>query len=160
MLPKTIILILICQLEHGRWQEANEETILLLPQIAIGFNTANILHSCKFDNLKCDGLLTINLLWLEYSREHFGFSVQRQIWHEVEEDYGYFLHHVGWLKTGTNFRVFSDPNIPRIAVEELTYSLTDPRGHLPCFLGYLPFFKSLSSEWAIHFFAHVMKCQI
>jgi hypothetical protein len=62
----------------------------------------------------------MNQLWVKYSQNRFGFSIQSQIYQAVGEDYGQFCSRVGWLTYHTH-----DP------AKSLQYSLAAPIGHLP-----------------------------
>lgn len=148
-------------LANGQWQEANNETISLLSKIATGFNTDDVIYNCSFDKLRCDGLFTINQLWLQYSQGHFGFSVQRKIWHDLGENYPIFMHTLGWLGIDNPWsEMLEKPCIQVVTSDQLTYSLSSPIGHLPYFVDNLSLKTSQNSEWVIPFFAQVMKCNL
>ena len=71
-------------------------------------------------------LHTIDQLWVKYSQERFGFSVQKQIWQdcgsptEKNEDWEKFGDCVGW-RTNQEWLSYSN----------LTFALLAPQGHLP-----------------------------
>jgi GUN4-like len=66
-------------------------------------------------------LQTINQLWLAYSNDKFGFSVQREIWLGVGKNWDKFWPKIGW-KAGNNWTRYP---------QEFTWDLTAPKGHLP-----------------------------
>ncbi|MCY7278828.1 MAG: GUN4 domain-containing protein [Phormidesmis sp. CAN_BIN44] len=70
-------------------------------------------------------LQAINQLWLEYSKGHFGFSVQKQIWEESGRSYERFVEAVGWKFQDRWIRNYSD----------MTFSISAPKGHLPFLTG-------------------------
>lgn len=89
----------------------------------------------NLEKIPCDDLMYIDQLWVQYSNNRFGFSVQKEIldglggipenndWSRFEE----FGRWVGWM---------SEPNAYGLgffrAHQELYYpSLSTPRGHLP-----------------------------
>lgn len=62
------------------------------------------LRAEDFEKFPCEDLHTIDTLWVKYSKEHFGFSVQRRIWRSsgVNSDLGKFVADVGWEKLENN----------------------------------------------------------
>ena len=111
-------------LEARQWREADEETTRLM-LIAAQREKAGYLDLYAIRDFPCTDLYTINQLWLEYSRGHFGFSVQKRIWKSLlnqnksasEADFGGY---VGWRKRGT-----------WLDYDDLTFDLRSPQGHLP-----------------------------
>jgi serine/threonine protein kinase len=102
-----------------KWKAADQETWVVLCQ-ALGWSRKRYLHPYHLQELPCEDLKTINQLWVKYSQNRFGFSIQSQIYQAVAEDYGQFCDRVGWLTYHTH-----DPH------KSLQYSLTAPLGHLP-----------------------------
>ena len=68
----------------------------------------------------CTDLRTIDQLWVKYSNDKFGFSVQRRIWQEVGQDRDKFGQSTGWLL-----------NNKWLNYDDLTFELRAPAGHLP-----------------------------
>ena len=65
-------------------------------------------------------LKTIDFLWRIFSQERFGFSVQRELWLGVGQDWERLWPKIGWRdETWTRYP------------EGFTWSLAAPRGHLP-----------------------------
>lgn len=58
--------------------------------------TAGWLQEENIQEFPCPDLQTIDHLWIKYSQERFGFTVQNRIWENVGEDYGRFGDSVGW----------------------------------------------------------------
>ncbi|MGK7961586.1 GUN4 domain-containing protein [Crocosphaera sp.] len=87
------------------------------------------------DNFPCDDLRTIDQLWVHYSKEKFGFSVQKKIYMDElggTRDYNgkiweEFCDRVGWRKGGS-YVSYSDITWLRILD-------TTPVGHLPTTIG-------------------------
>jgi hypothetical protein len=73
----------------------------------------------SIENFPCTDLRTIDQLWIKYSHGHFGLTVQKLIWQEVNESYQAFGDRVGWRVKGK-----------WIDYSELTFSLDAPVGHL------------------------------
>lgn len=111
------------QLQHllaaQKWKKADLETWIVLCQ-ALGKPTKCYLHPNEIDNLPCVDLETINQLWVKYSNEQFGYSIQTQIYDSVGNDYAKFCDRVGWLTYN-----------PHNPYEGLNFSRTAPPGHLP-----------------------------
>jgi hypothetical protein len=75
----------------------------------------------------CPDLRTIDQLWVKYSNERFGFSVQQHIWQsiggnrvQIRKFGGVFGDRVGW-RTEDEW----------IAYKDLTFTLKASQGHLP-----------------------------
>lgn len=80
------------------------------------------------ENFHCQDLRTIDQLWVNYSNGRFGFSVQKHIWQDVGKHYESFGNRVGWRNNGK-----------WLSLEDITFELRAPRGHLPvvvCPLGW------------------------
>jgi serine/threonine protein kinase len=106
-------------LSRQQWKEADLETWGLLCD-AIGKRRRSYLYPQELTQLPCADLLTIDRLWVKYSKGHFGFSIQSQIYENVERDYGKFCDQIGWLTY--------NPHNPS---EGLQFKLSAPSGHLP-----------------------------
>jgi hypothetical protein len=84
-------------LSEGRWEEADRETADRMWEVA-GKWEERSLKAEDFKKFPCEDLRTIDNLWTKYSKQHFGFSIQRRIWHssDVNSNFGKFITHVGW----------------------------------------------------------------
>lgn len=119
-------------LEAKQWQEADEKTWELIKRIGDRDNSEG-LDNREMKNFSCSTLRQINDLWLNSSEEHFGFSVQKEIYISVGGkpgiwDYNAYRRYavkVGW-KEGTDKDSSGYKNF-----ENMTFSLDAPRGHLP-----------------------------
>lgn len=111
------------RLEAKQWLEANHETQRLIVEIARQnrprwlpqtkkwqksnqagqqqmLNTAQQLVALELEDLQhfpCLDLFTIDYLWLKFSEGYYGFSLQRQIWWWLDDDWEQFTQQVGWL---------------------------------------------------------------
>jgi hypothetical protein len=117
-------------LEAGQWKEADEETARFIYSL-MPYQT--YIPTLKVEEIPPGDLKIINKLWLKYSKERFGFSVQQRIWKKIlntyppkegswtnERAYAAFIDCVGWS--------FEDG---RLYYTDLKYSPTAPQGHLP-----------------------------
>ena len=71
-------------LENQQWYEADHETWKLMLKIT-NREEEGYLGLENIKNFPCEDLLTLDRLWVEYSKKHgfeFGFSVQKQIYVE------------------------------------------------------------------------------
>ncbi|NES64339.1 MAG: protein kinase [Okeania sp. SIO2D1] len=121
-------------LAEGKWREADRETVALMLKVA-DKNKDEKLSVSDIENFPCSELQKINQLWVDYSQERFGFSVQKSIYFDVvksiEERFGKnrkyykmiwqnFSDAVGWQVAG-QAKYYKD----------LNFSLNAPMGHLP-----------------------------
>ncbi|MBO1349308.1 MAG: GUN4 domain-containing protein [Hormoscilla sp. GUM202] len=112
-------------LAAGEWKEADRETALVMLQVA-GREEEGWLSIEALEKFPCEDLHAIDKLWVKYSDGRFGFSVQKRIWLEEggKVDYGTECRlgdRVGWREGDRWLRI-----------ENLTYGLAAPTGHLPC----------------------------
>ncbi|MBW4470469.1 MAG: GUN4 domain-containing protein [Stenomitos rutilans HA7619-LM2] len=113
-------------LKAGQWKEADQETADRMCEV-MGRQDEGKLREEDVQNFPCRDLRTINSLWVKYSNNHFGFSVQRQIWQDIEatgqSDYNAYCSFgdsVGW-HSPDGWKSY----------EEITFSLESPCGNLP-----------------------------
>ncbi len=66
-------------------------------------------------------LRTIDELWVRYSQEKFGFSVQRQVWLSTGKNWDLLWDKIGWKKEDEWTRY----------PQGFTWDLSAPKGHLP-----------------------------
>lgn len=79
------------------------------------------LYFTEVDGFPITDLQTLNSLWWIHSEGKFGFSVQRQIWLSLGQDFSKLWSKIGW-KSGNNWTQY--PN-------EFIWDLSAPKGHLP-----------------------------
>lgn len=110
-------------LRDGKWQEADIETGEIMRKIT---NQQTVLvDNNAINNFPCKDLRTIDRLWLEYSNNHFGFSIQKKIWLELggkidDETNIKLSERLGWFKKGK-----------WIDYPQLIFNIKAPAGHLP-----------------------------
>lgn len=113
------------------WKAANQETIERMCEI-VGMREEKWMHGSAFNIFPCRDLYVIDKLWVKYSKGHFGFSVQKEVWeqhgnpsiYDSGKDWEKFGNVVGWRSKG---RLGSE----WIRYSYLTFDLTAPKGHLP-----------------------------
>jgi hypothetical protein len=116
-------------LKAGEWQEADEETYRVMIQ-AVGKKDGDWFTSDELLNFPCTDLRTIDQLWVKYSKGHFGFSVQKEIYLSVggkadgnydEEAWQEFGDRVGWRVNRSWIHYLS----------RVIFDTSASRGHLP-----------------------------
>ncbi|WP_013323558.1 GUN4 domain-containing protein [Gloeothece verrucosa] len=126
MTPKVSYSVLRQLLEAGRWKEADQETALLMLKIADKL-AEKYLTEEDIKNLPAEDLCIINRLWIDYSKAHFGLSIQKDIFQNLGGTAVYnefiwkkFCDSVGWRNQGK-----------WLYYNQLNFNLKAPRGHLP-----------------------------
>jgi len=136
-------------LSSKQWKKADIETQVLMDKVScVDLVDDADIHNYIFyydtcASKKSDNLLKkIDQLWMEYSNNHFGFSVQAEIYRKsvreeelrnfswtgrFEEGWQLFKKRVGWVKPDGNTDVLYG---------NLTFNINAPRGHLPASLYY------------------------
>lgn len=107
-------------LATGKWREADEETWNIIRQAA-GREGTEYLFTTDLAQIPTADLHTIDRLWVEFSREKFGFSVQKKIWYEVNQDWQELTNRVGWRESESGLKSYVN----------LSFTLSAPTGHLP-----------------------------
>ncbi|MFM7406558.1 MAG: GUN4 domain-containing protein [Cuspidothrix sp.] len=113
-------------LQSENWQEADYETARIILKIANREKEA-VLRLEDVKKLPIQQLQIIDQMWVKYSNGHFGFSIQKQIYQNLEgtqKDYQkkwqYFCDQIGWRKSGQ-----------WLNYKDIDCNLTAPKGQLP-----------------------------
>jgi hypothetical protein len=109
------------------WREANEVTFNIIREMAK--TTKNGIDVNSINKVPCGRLKEINSLWLKYSNDNFGFSVQKQIYLEAGGIVGNYNNDEIWHKFG-NLVGWRDNN-GWIEHGGITFGISAPAGHLP-----------------------------
>lgn len=114
----------------GQWKEADKETTnLILQVVQQGKKIILKLQFRDIEKFPVTDLQTIDKLWKIYSGGHFGFTVQKAIYENIEGDedqihdeqrWTGFARKVGWMD-GSRW----------LSYDALTFSNNAPLGHLP-----------------------------
>lgn len=117
-------------LKAGMWRMADMETRKLI-YLAVGMNPAEQ-ASVSINQIPCGDLMMMDQLWLKYSRNKFGFSVQHTLlqpmidkYYNKTEAWNRFGSKVGWRINSLFKQNYWKKH------KELTFSLEAPVGHLP-----------------------------
>jgi serine protease Do len=118
-------------LKAEQWRKADQQTWELLKQVGNEGNVAYLTPE-NIKNFSCSDLKRIDDLWLKYSQNKFGFSVQNNIWQGLggnansdEIIWRRFSIRVGWKK-GTE-----QDEGGYIPYDKLNFTLSAPNGHFP-----------------------------
>jgi len=116
-------------LKQEDWKQADERTSDLMLKAA-GREKEGSLNINSIETFPCTDLRKIDRLWVKYSDERFGFSVQKRIWENLSvgrkpgedkpEIFLDFADRVGWREKGE-----------WLAYSEISFSLGSAEGHLP-----------------------------
>jgi GUN4-like len=116
-------------LKEQKWKEADQETYNVMIR-AVGKKSGNWFTADELLNFPCTDLKTIDALWVKYSKGHFGFSVQKQIYVECggtldgkypgNKIWQKFADRVGWRKDDR-----------WLSYDELNPSFSSPNGISP-----------------------------
>ena len=121
-------------LAAGKWRRADRETLGAMLKAA-GREKEGWLKTKDIHNFSCEDLRIIDRLWLEFSEGKFGFSVQKDIYHNQRGTKSIngkgvsFGSTVGWNKTSE--------------YDDLIFNLNAPKGHLPSVAGW----SGLGEAW-------------
>ncbi|UBF25414.1 GUN4 domain-containing protein [Kovacikia minuta CCNUW1] len=121
-------------LANGRWKEADQETERLMLELTRCENHLTVDSLREFPE---KDLYLIDQLWLRFSGDKFGFSVQKKIWLEVGGKLDFGDDDAAATKA---FTKLSEQNGWRAKKEWLKYSALDfsihaPSAHLPTLFG-------------------------
>jgi len=114
-------------LKAQKWKEANQETEFMMLKVT-GCEKDGWLDSSAIDCFPITDLRTIDQLWLKYTNGHFGFSVQKKIFKQVNQQEQNFFQMVNWPKASLHGGIFLEEN-------HLQFTLETPEGHLPMVFG-------------------------
>ncbi len=113
-------------LAEKNWKQADQETWRLICLVA-GREKEGWLKRDSLINFPCQDLLIVNKLWTEFSQGHFGFSVQKEIYHRLggqnkfdEKIWKALGNRVGWRNNDNWLNYF-----------DLQFDLQALKGHLP-----------------------------
>ena len=117
-------------LRNQQWQKADKETDRLLLKLGDKENQ-DYLDYDDFRNFPKKYLTTIDRLWLGYSDNHFGLSIQKQIY----LDHGGKLNDFNWDAYKKMAEVIGwTKKDPWLSYRKYTFKINAPSGHLPSLL--------------------------
>ncbi|MEG3440041.1 DNA-directed RNA polymerase subunit omega [Pannus brasiliensis CCIBt3594] len=114
-------------LSNQQWKQADQETKNIIYKL-IGQNEGSVNYQ-SLSKVSSDDLMAVDKLWLKYSDNHFGFSVQKSIYWTSKNNIGNFGEAIGWRGKAGNF----NGAFGWIEYSDINFSLYAPIGHLPAF---------------------------
>jgi serine/threonine protein kinase len=111
-------------LASKNWRGADKETAALILKVA-GREKEGSVTVKNIEEFPCEDLRTIDQLWVKYSYGRFGFSVQKRIWQDAQQNLETFGRSVGWRNEGWFNSSWKS------SYYALTFTLGAPKGHLP-----------------------------
>lgn len=139
-------------LASGKWKEADNETAQKMWEVA-GRLQERGLRAEDFEKVPCEDLRAMDNLWVKYSNDHFGFSVQRRIWlsSDVNSDLRRFDIRVGW-----GYQKNNEPTYYYYLMDGVTFDLSMPTGQLP----WAPTYYGGNNETRKKYMARIISCGI
>ena len=123
-------------LRQGDWRKADEETAWLFCSVMVQEGYSDWLE--LWEKFPSETLNEINQLWVDYSQGHFGFSIQKRIWEEVERDWQGSLgseEEEKWEQFGTKVGWVVDVYEERWRdYEDMPFSRESEKGNLPALI--------------------------
>lgn len=138
-----------------KFKEADAETTKVMLEVA-GQTSHDTLVPERLQSFPCNAIRVTDQLWQKYSRNRFGFSVQRQLYLEV----GGTLDSLraGDMKMLLNFAervgIYKDKQM--VDYEERDFSLNAPAGSLPAHWWRSPY----GAKMVNFFFMRLIACEI
>lgn len=119
-------------LASEKWREADQETKKLMLKVTKR-ESEGWLNVESIDIFPCDDLQILDRLWIDHSKKHFGFSIQKDIFQRLggtreneKEVWEKFSDAVGW-RAKEKWLNYSN----------YTFDILAPEGHLPILPVYL-----------------------
>jgi O-methyltransferase involved in polyketide biosynthesis len=145
-------------LTEKRWFEADKRTTEAMLRISRREVYGKI-DVDSFEKINCHDLSQINSLWLKYSQNHFGFTIQKEIldnlqvyYHgDFDTTFEKFANKVGWISKDDTYQH-----------SYLKFDLSAAKGELPSF-DWMQKTTPMGWPWnwqGKHFFDRIRECQI
>lgn len=142
-------------LKENKWLEADKETVRLILAIAGQAEIEN-LRPEEIASIDCSEIQVIDRLWLNYSSDRFGFSVQAKIYQDLGGSEQTTIEQNADLieKWGDKLGWRNDGNW--LKCSDLDYSEGAAKGGLPGLWWNSPY----GSKMTNYFLARLMKCSV
>lgn len=119
-------------LKEGDWRDADQETFNIMLKVTgkqlYGYHSDEFyLDDSDMNSIPLRVIRSIDSLWMKYSNERFGFSVQKDIWKLQGKNYRNFCLRVGWCKRSWIKFGLTD----YLLYENLNFDTDAVPGHLP-----------------------------
>ncbi|GGA51843.1 GUN4 domain-containing protein [Okeania sp. KiyG1] len=141
-------------LSAGKWKEADQETAKVMLEIS-GQTDKEKLTPDDVIKFPCSVINLIDQLWTNYSKGHFGFSIQKKIYESMGGTYDISNIDMKVLNK-TCERLGLLLNNKWIPYEKLNFSLEAPKGCFPVAWWDSPY----GAKLAVYFLARLNACNI
>jgi regulator of replication initiation timing len=138
-----------------KWEEADKETIRLIADIA-GHTDLEDFRPAEVQHFPCVQLQVIDHLWLTYSKERFGFSIQARIYQEEGGNVETTIEQNGGIIEKWGKRLGWRENNRWKKCGELDWTLNAPVGCHPSRWWNSPF----GSKMTNYFLARLITCEL
>ena len=138
-----------------KWEEADTETIRLIADIA-GHSDLEDFRPAEVQHFPCVQLQVIDNLWLNYSNQRFGFSIQARIYQEVGGSLETTIEQDSKIIQKWGEKLGWRENNRWKKCDELDWGLNAPLGSHPARWWNSPF----GSKMTNYFLARLMNCEI
>ena len=142
-------------LKENKWLEADKETVRLILAIA-GEEEIENLRPEEIASIDCSELQVIDRLWLNYSGDRFGFSVQAKVYQDLGGDEQSTIEQDANLIQKWGDKLGWRQNGKWLKCSDLDYSEQAADGGLPGLWWNSPY----GSKMTNYFLARLMKCEI
>ena len=140
-------------LKEGQWLEADKETSRLILTV-VGETDIELLRPDELEKLDCSELKVIDRLWLKYSNNRFGFSVQSRIYQELGGSIETTIEQNAEITKKWGDRLQWRKDGQWLKCTDLEYSPQAPEGGLPAQWWNSPY----GSKMTNYFLARLMSC--
>ena len=88
----------------------------------------NFVYWTEVHSIPSVDLITMERLWLQFSKGKFGYSIQKRVWDVENGNFDAFIKRIGWTKVDNDM----ERKLRWFGQNEFIYDLeTAPKGHLP-----------------------------
>jgi hypothetical protein len=143
-------------LEQKQWREADIETYQLMLGLCDRTDEGWLRQEDILD-CPCVELRTIDRLWLHFSNQKFGFSIQKRIYEQIKET----IEEGEEIKQKLGNKLGWCVNDKWLSYPELTFHLAAPFGHLPRYVSlHIGLTLNSNSEdfWGKYLFSRMTFC--
>lgn len=124
-------------LAAGDWQRADQETMHIILKIT-GRTEEGYPKGSDIKKAPIADIQTIDRLWITYSGGKFGFTPQKQVWIETDQNYTEFCEIIGWHR-----------NSGWLDYSDVDFTLNAVFGHLPALLFTYPVGETRVTSFAL-----------
>ncbi|MGK7876509.1 MAG: GUN4 domain-containing protein [Xenococcaceae cyanobacterium] len=140
-------------LAAGKWKEADYETTRIMLEIA-GKDNRDVLTPEDLKTFPCNAIRVIDQLWIKYSRDHFGFSVQLRLYQSLGGNMDTLITQDMAILQSLGDRIGWRENNKWLEYDHFDFTLSAPVGSLPADWWDSPY----GAKMANFFFVRLIAC--